>query len=174
MPSGCQLFSCSRHLVFFGCATWHLAYLVLQPGIESESLAVRAWSRSHWTARELPQPIFWFTLYQTQPHQFSSPIHAFSNVPLASHTRCYQNKVKSPHILFFLTILIPSFASDHTNSNHPKAQTPPTVPDTVSTQPFLQPPEELTIHPLSSLLVMSKSESGIEQAGSTQGLIAYN
>ena len=101
---------------------------------------MRAWTPNQWTAKEFPQCVFWFMLYQTQPRQFSGPIHTFSNVPLASHTQCYQNWAKSPHMRFFLTILIPSFASNHTDSNHLKSQIPPYCARIQSApSPFLQP-----------------------------------
>ncbi|KAI4584598.1 hypothetical protein MJG53_007877 [Ovis ammon polii x Ovis aries] len=48
-------------------------------------------------------------------------------------------------------------AINHTNSNHLKAQTPPYRARIQSApSPFLQPPEELTYRPLSSLLVMEQ------------------
>ena len=144
-------------IIIFGCATRHLAYLVLQPGIEPGPLAVRAWSPNQWIAREFPQCVFWFMLYQTQPHQFSSPIHTFSNVPLASHTRCYHNWAKSPHLRFFLTILIPSFASNHTDSNHPKSQIPPYCAGySQHPAPSFHPLGGLAHRLLSSLLVMEE------------------
>lgn len=46
-------------VVVFGCAMWSRTS-VPWPGVEPESSAVRAWSCSHWTPREVPEgPWFW-------------------------------------------------------------------------------------------------------------------